>query len=67
MDSLVGNLILSGGERVVITFSDGKKEAATYKETYGYTHRFVLDKGGELKLSNHFMKMKDITLVLKKD
>ncbi|MGI6716696.1 MAG: hypothetical protein ACOX3X_05800 [Eubacteriales bacterium] len=67
MDCLVGNLILSGGEKVVIIFSDGRKENAVYKDTYGYTHRFVLDNGNEMKLSNHFMKMRDISVSLRKE
>ncbi|MDD4125682.1 MAG: hypothetical protein PHW77_08180 [Eubacteriales bacterium] len=67
MDSLVCKLILSGGERVVITFSDGRKENAVYEETYGYTHCFILGDGRRLKLSNHFMNMKDINVSLIKN
>ncbi|NCU27061.1 hypothetical protein EOM86_10140 [Candidatus Nomurabacteria bacterium] len=67
MDSLVCKLILSGGEKVVITFSDGRKLKAVYKETYGYTHCFSVEGGGELKLSNHFMDMKDINVKLNSD
>ncbi len=67
MDCLVGKLVLSGGEKVVITFGDGRKINAVYKSTYGYTHCFDIAGGGELKLSNHFMDMKDIEVSLKKD
>lgn len=67
MDSLVCSLILSGGEKVVITYSNGSKVKAVYKETYGYTHCFVTDDGRELKLSNHFMEMKDISVTLNKN
>lgn len=62
MDSLVGSLILSGGEKVVITFSNGNTEHAVYIETIGYTHYFHTPNGKEIRLSNHFMDMKDITV-----
>ncbi len=65
MDVLVKNLILSGGEEVVITFSDGGKVNAVYKATYGYTHYFAAENGGEIKLSNRFMSQKDIDITLK--
>ena len=67
MDSLVCKLILSGGEKVVITYSNGRKINAVYKETYGYTHCFTAEDGREIKLSNHFMDMKDISVNLRKE
>ena len=65
-DNLVGKLILHGGEKVLIRFSSGDTEKAVYKETIGYTNYFVCENGRELKLSNHFMDMKDITVSLDK-
>ena len=66
MDNLVGKLILHGGEKVMIRFSNGSAEKAVYKETIGYTNYFVCENGRELRLSNHFMDMKDITVMLDK-
>ena len=67
MNTLVGDLILSGGEKVTIRFSDGRKENFTYVETVGYTNYFKAENGRELRLSNHFMDMKDITVSLCKE
>lgn len=67
MNYLVGKLILGGGEHVVITFSDGSKVKGVYMDTYGYNHLFKLDNGKELKLSNHFMHLKDIDVALDKN
>ena len=67
MNTLVGNLILSGGENVTIRFSDGRKENAVYVETVGYTNYFRMENGREIRLSNHFMDMKDISVSLRKD
>ena len=50
----------------MIRFSNGSTEKAVYKETIGYTNYFVCEGGRELKLSNHFMDMKDITVKLDK-
>ena len=41
MNFLVGSLVLSGGERVVIVWSDGRRTEAVYQDTFGYTHVFV--------------------------
>ena len=48
------------GQRVVITFSDGNRVSAVYKDTYGYNHSFEKDDGGTVTLSNHFMHLKGI-------
>ena len=65
MSRLVDTLILEGGETVIIRWSDGTETEAEYLETYGYTNIF---KSGdkEIRLSNHFMRMKGIKLSLKK-
>ena len=67
MNTLVGDLILSGGEKVTIRFSDGRKENGTYVETVGYTNYFKMENGREIRLSNHFMDMKDISVSLRKE
>ncbi len=64
MNYLVGTLVLSGGENVLITFSDGSKARGTYVDTYGYNHLFKLENGKETRLSNHFMHLKGITVEL---
>lgn len=66
MDRLVGKLILSGGEKVMLTFSDGRKITAVYQTTFGNTHVFALSGGGEIKLSNRFMQKDDIEIRLVK-
>ena len=58
MSCLVGTLVLNGGEKVVITFDDGRKLKGIYIETYGYNHIFRLSNGNDMKLSNHFMHLK---------
>lgn len=60
MSCLVGTLVLNGGEKVVITFDDGRKLKGIYIETYGYNHIFRLSNGNDMKLSNHFMHLKGI-------
>ncbi len=67
MNALVGSLILSGGEKVTIRFSDGRTENVVYVETVGYTNYFKMENGRELRLSNHFMDMKDISVALRKE
>ena len=59
MNYLVGGLVLDADDkpRVRIRFSDGRELTAT---TFGYNHTFRTDAGGELRLSNHFMHLKDI-------
>ncbi len=61
MSRLVGPLVLDGGETVIIRWSDGTETEAQYIETYGYTNLF---KAGdrEIRLSNHFMRMKGIKI-----
>ncbi len=64
MSRLVGPLVLDGGETVIIRWSDGTETEAKYVETYGYTNLF--DAGGkEIRLSNHFMRLKGIKIFLK--
>lgn len=50
------------GQRVEITFSDGRKQMGVYTDTYGYNHSFRLDNGSSVALSNHFMHLKGITV-----
>ena len=64
MSRLVGSLVLDGGETVIIRWSDGTETEAKYIETYGYTNLFDAD-GKEIRLSNHFMRMKGIKISLK--
>ncbi len=64
MNYLVGTLVLSGGESVVITFDDGTKVRGVYMDTFGYNHVFKLKNGKEMKLSNHFMSLKGIKVAL---
>lgn len=60
MKYLVGETPMEQGQRVEITFSDGKKKTGVYSDTYGYNHSFDLDDGGRVTLSNHFMRLKSI-------
>lgn len=60
MKYLVGDTPMEQGQRVTITFSDGKKQNAIYKDTFGYNHSFDLENGGTVTLSNHFMRLKGI-------
>lgn len=60
MKHLVDETPMESGQRVEITFSDGKKEKGVYKDTFGYNHSFDLDNGGNVILSNHFMRLKGI-------
>ena len=64
MNFLVGSLVLSGGERVVIVWSDGRRTEAVYQDTFGYTHVFVPQgEGREIRLSNRFMRQKGIRIL----
>lgn len=60
MKYLVGETPMEQGQKVVITFSDGKKVNAVYKDTFGYNHSFETENGGTVTLSNHFMHLKGI-------
>ena len=64
MNYLVGTLVLDSktNQRVRITFSDGKQIEAVYEDTYGYNHSFYTDSGKEIRLSNHFMHLKGISV-----
>ena len=66
MNYLVGPLVLDTEQkpRVRITFSDGKQIEAVYTDTFGYNHSFYTDQGKEIRLSNHFMHLKDIRVEL---
>ena len=64
MNFLVVSLVLSGGERVVIVWSDGRRTEAVYQDTFGYTHVFVPQgEGREIRLSNRFMRQKGIRIL----
>lgn len=62
MSYLVDECILDSGDKVIIRWSDGTETRAVYKETYGYNHFFdAIPKGdNEIRLSNHFMRLKGI-------
>ncbi len=61
MSYLVDNSVLDSGDRVVIRWTDGTETRAVYKDTYGYNHFFDPAEGGkEIRLSNHFMRLKGI-------
>ena len=48
MNFLVGSLVLSGGERIIIVWSDGRRTEAVYQDTFGYTHVFrPVTRGGK--------------------
>ncbi len=62
MSYLVGDLVLDEGDKVIIRWPDKTETHAVYKETYGYNHFFdAVPKGEkEIRLSNHFMRLKGI-------
>ena len=62
MSYLVDECILDSGDKVIIRWSDGTETHAIYKDTYGYNHFFdAVPKGEtEIRLSNHFMRLKGI-------
>ena len=62
MSYLVGELVLDSGDKVIIRWPDKTETRAIYKETYGYNHFFeAVPKGEkEIRLSNHFMRLKGI-------
>lgn len=62
MAYLVGEEVLDSGDKVVIRWTDGTEQVAVYKETVGYSHFFdpVDGSGNEIRLSNHFMRLKGI-------
>ncbi len=64
MSYLVGNLVLDSGDKVVIRWTDGTETHAVYKDTYGYNHFFDAIPAGEkeIRLSNHFMRLKGIKI-----
>ena len=64
MNFLVGSLVLSGGERIIIVWSDGRRTEAVYQDTFGYTHVFrPVYEGREIRLSNRFMRQKGIRIL----
>lgn len=62
MSYLVDECILDSGDKVIIRWSDGTETRAVYKETYGYNHFFdaIPKSDNEIRLSNHFMRLKGI-------
>ena len=62
MSYLVGECVLDPGDKVYIKWTDGTETHAVYKETYGYNHFFDAIPEGEkeIRLSNHFMRLKGI-------
>ncbi|MBR6754669.1 MAG: hypothetical protein IKM22_01910 [Clostridia bacterium] len=64
MSYLVGNLVLNSGDKVIIRWTDGTETKAVYKDTYGYNHFFdaIPPTDKEIRLSNHFMRLKGIKI-----
>lgn len=63
MSYLVDECILDSGDKVIIRWTDKTETRAVYKETYGYNHFFEVTDGStdkEIRLSNHFMRLKGI-------
>jgi len=60
MKHLVGTTPMDFDTAVAIRFSDGRRLAAVYKDTYGYNHVFQTEDGKSITLSNHFMRLKGI-------
>ena len=61
MSYLVDECILDSGDKVIIRWTDGTETKAVYKDTYGYNHFFdPIDGDKEIRLSNHFMRLKGI-------
>ena len=69
MNFLVGDLTLDYEKkpRVRLTFEDGHTLDATYTDTHGYNHLFLLDNGKTIRLSNYFMHLKGIRVALIED
>ena len=50
MNFLVGDLVLSGGEKVTVIWGDGRRTDAVYLDTFGYMHVFsALSDGREIR------------------
>lgn len=63
MGYLVGDTLLEKGDKVLIIWTNGDKTEAIYKETFGYSH--ILEEiktNKEIRLSNHFMRLKYIRI-----
>jgi len=62
MSYLVGELVLDSGDSVVIRWPDRTETTAIYKDTIGYSHYFdsLDEEGKEIRLTNHFMRLKGI-------
>lgn len=42
MNFLVGSLVLSGGERIIIVWSDGRRTEAVYQDTFSLASGIIL-------------------------
>ncbi len=62
MKCLVGETPMEPGQTVKIRFSDGKILNAVYTDTFGYNHSFTYDTDKTIILSNHFMRLKGISV-----
>lgn len=61
MSYLVGEVVLDSGDKVIIRWSDRTETRAVYKDTVGYSHYFdSRDEEKEIRLTNHFMRLKGI-------
>lgn len=62
MSYLVGDVVLDSGDKVIIRWSDRTETKAIYKDTVGYSHFFDAadDENKEIRLTNHFMRLKGI-------
>lgn len=62
MRCLVGETPMEPGQWVKIKFSDGKIIEAVYTDTFGYNHSFEYGEEKTIILSNHFMRLKGISV-----
>ena len=62
MSYLVGDVVLDSGDKVIIRWLDRTETRAVYKDTVGYSHFFdaVPEGEKEIRLTNHFMRLKGI-------
>ena len=65
MSYLVGEEVLDFGDKVIIRWPDRTITKAVFKDSVGYSHYFMSDDDKEIRLTNHFMRLKGIHL--KKD
>ncbi len=60
MSYLVGDVVLDFGDKVIIRWPDRTETKAVFKDSVGYSHFFSDDDEKEIRLTNHFMRLKGI-------